>query len=177
MFNFFIFQLKSIQSTIKHRLKMPESKNFRPLIIILALITLAALVTCKMQINDLILNFMTGFFLVFGGVKLLDLRAFADGFQNYDIIARKLKFYGYVYPFIELAFGFLMLAGFHPDWLLFIEVIIMAIGGVGVLIKIYHGEKFNCACLGTLLNVPITYVTLVENFGMAILGLILIAMN
>ncbi len=50
-------------------------------------------------------NFMGAFFLAFAFFKFLDLRGFADSYRMYDIVARRLPFYGFVYPFIELALG------------------------------------------------------------------------
>ena len=58
-----------------------------------------------------------GFFLVFAGFKLMDLKGFAEGYSTYDLLAQRWFGYGYVYPFIELSFGLLMLAGYHPVWL------------------------------------------------------------
>jgi len=50
----------------------------------------------------------------------------------------------------------------------------MGIGGIGVSIKISKREKFQCACLGTWINVPLTKVTLLENVLMAVMALIVI---
>jgi len=63
-----------------------------------------------------------------------------------------------------------MLAGIHTIPILLAEMVIMVLGGIGVLIKILRKEEFMCVCLGTVLKVPLTYVTLVENFGMALLA-------
>ena len=82
--------------------------------------------------------------------------------------------HGYVYPFVELTFGLLMLASYHPTWLLWIEFAVMAFSGIGVSIKMAKREPFMCACLGTFLKVPLTYVTVIEDFGMATLALLLI---
>ena len=38
--------------------------------------------------------------------------------------------------------------------------------GVGVLKSILSGQKIKCACLGTVLNVPLSTVSVLENFGM-----------
>ncbi len=67
-----------------------------------------------------------------------------------------------------------MLAQFHPDWLLWTELVAMAFSGLGVAIKLLKGEEFQCACLGTFLKVPLTKITLIEDFGMALLAFILL---
>jgi hypothetical protein len=85
-----------------------------------------------------------------------------------------MEAYGYVYPFIELGFGLLMLGGLHPPALLWAEVVVMAFSGLGVALKLAKGERFQCSCLGMFLKVPLTKVTLVEDFGMAALALYLL---
>lgn len=150
-------------------------KSYIPLIVIVGMILVAsyvALIGESFSYSALILNFMTGFFLVFAGFKLMDLKGFVEGYSTYDLLAQKWKGYGYIYPFIELAFGLTMLAGYHPAWLLWTEFAVMIFSGVGVVIKLAKGEEFQCACLGTFLKVPLTYVTVIEDFGMAALALL-----
>ena len=150
-------------------------RSYMPLVVVIALITaVSAIVSRNGELSDFIINFMTGFFIVFTGFKLMDLKGFAEGYSTYDLLAQKWFGYGYIYPFIELAFGFLMLSGYHPEWLLWTEFAVMAFSGLGVGTKLAKGEEFMCACLGTFLKVPLTKVTLVEDFGMAALALILL---
>jgi len=61
-------------------------------------------------------------------------------------------------------------------WLLWFEAGLMIFSGVGVVIKISKGEKFQCVCLGTSLKVPLTYVTLIEDFGMAAIAVALVVL-
>ena len=49
--------------------------------------------------------FMGGFFLVFSFFKFLDLPGFARSYRSYDLLARAVPSYGYIYPFLELALG------------------------------------------------------------------------
>ncbi len=152
-------------------------RNYIPLLVILLMISSTALIVSGNRgfaLEDFLLAFMTGFFLVFGGFKLMDLKGFAHGYATYDLLASRWYGYGYVYPFVEVTFGLLMLGGFHPDWLLWSELGLMVFSGMGVGIKLARKEKFRCACLGTLLKVPLTSVTLVEDFGMALLLLFVI---
>lgn len=149
-------------------------RSYVPLIVIISLILISSLVVAFQAgtsfLQNAIIYFMTGFFLVFGAFKLMDLKGFAEGYSTYDLLAQKVFGYGYIYPFIELGFGLLMLSGFHSTWLLFTEMALMIFSGIGVAIKIVKKEEFMCACLGTFLKVPLTYVTLIEDFGMAILA-------
>jgi hypothetical protein len=143
-----------------------------------------ALVTATIALRDaglgilssrsIIEHFMIGFFLVFGAFKLMDLKGFVKGYSTYDLLAQRWSGYGYIYPFIEVSLGlFMLLRPVSTPFLLF-EIALMLFSGVGVAIKLQKGEKFQCACLGTVLKVPLTKITLIEDFGMVLLGLILI---
>jgi hypothetical protein len=61
--------------------------------------------------------------------------------------------------------------------LLVAEIAVMVFSGIGVAIKIAKKEEFMCACLGTFLKIPLTKVTLVEDFGMAALGMIMLLLS
>lgn len=156
-------------------------KSYLPLITIFALLLAAAAVVSwkdysigSFSVSNFIGYFMAGFFLVFAGFKLMDLKGFAEGYSTYDILAGRWFGYGFIYPFIELGFGLAMLAGLHNPPLLWAEVALMLFSGTGVAIKLARGEEFQCACLGTFLKVPLTKITLIEDFGMAALaGLLL----
>jgi len=151
-------------------------KNYIPLGVIVGLIFITSLAVAfpEFEIKTIIRTFMAGFFLVFAGFKLIDLKGFAEGYSTYDLLAKKWYTYGYIYPFIELFFGLSMVIGFYELQILWLEFIIMTFSGVGVFLKLLKGEKFQCVCLGTFLKVPLTKVTLIEDFGMATLALLMI---
>lgn len=155
-----------------------NTDSYTPLIVIVLLITVsaAALALKDLQLGVFTLGnairyFMTGFFLVFAGFKLVDLKGFAEGYSTYDLLAKRWYGYGFVYPFIELGFGLAMLMGYETRGLFIAEFLVMTFSGIGVAVKIAKKERFQCACLGTFLKVPLTKVTLIEDFGMAALAL------
>lgn len=108
-------------------------------------------------------NFMGAFFGAFAFFKLLDLRGFADSYRMYDIVARRLPAYGYVYPFIELGLGAAYIAGFQPTAVNFITLAVMSVSSIGVIQSVLQKRKIRCACLGTVFNLPMSTVTLVED--------------
>jgi hypothetical protein len=157
---------------------------YKPLIIIVGMITLVTLVLMLKDFQsgmfmweDVMANFMAGFFLVFAGFKLLDLKGFADAYATYDILAKRVHGYGYVYPFIELGLGLLFLVGNESTPLLVATLALMTFSGLGVLQKLAAKEEVHCACLGTLIKVPLTSVALVEDFGMAVMTLAMLAVR
>lgn len=147
--------------------------TYQPLFIIVLLIVLPSFVA-SLDIRNWTINglqfmehWMAGFFLVFAGFKLLNVSGFAEGYSKYDLLAKQWKGYGYVYPFIELTLGLLYLQIPGNLYLNAFTLALMLFSGLGVAIKLAKREKFQCACLGTFIDVPLTKVTLVEDFGMA----------
>ena len=108
-------------------------------------------------------NFMGAFFLAFSFFKLLDLRGFADAYRGYDVVARRVPAYGYVYPFIELLLGVAYVTNFQPVATNLATLVVMAVSSVGVLRSVLNKRAIRCACLGTVFNLPMSTVTLVED--------------
>lgn len=145
--------------------------KYKPLFIIIGLIALTAYVTAlegnTVDWNTFAMHFMAGFFLVFSGFKLLDVKGFAEGYSTYDLLAKRIPAYGMIYPFIELALGTLYAMGSVSQNLLVVTLALMLFSGLGVAIAMAKKQKFQCACLGTFIDVPLTNITLIEDFGMA----------
>ena len=110
-------------------------------------------------------------------LKLRDLRSFSNMFLNYDVLARRVVRYAYVYPFAELAAAVLMVAG--GIWGLVAAPVALFIGTVGawsVFKAVYLDRRdLKCACTGGGTNVPLGFVSLSENLAMIAMGLWMIA--
>lgn len=115
--------------------------------------------------------FMGSFFLVFGALKVIRLRAFAMAYREYDLLAMRSSTYAHTYPFIELVLAFGYFAGFYPVAVNTITLVVMLIGALGVYRKLRQREEIPCACLGTVFKVPMTWVTLGEDLLMAAMAL------
>lgn len=111
--------------------------------------------------------FMGVFFLVFGLFKVADISGFVDSYANYDLIAKQFPAYGYIYPFIELALAAGFLFNFAPLTVNAATLGIMTVGSVGVAKELFSGRKIKCACLGTYIKLPLSTVSLIEDFTMA----------
>jgi len=112
---------------------------------------------------DFMLDFMGLFFFVFSLFKFLDLSGFALSFAMYDPLAKRLPLYGRVYPFLELILGFLLLAKLQLPIALLVTVILLSITTIGVCIVLLQKKQITCACLGTVLKLPMTQATFIEN--------------
>lgn len=115
-------------------------------------------------------HFMGGFFIVFSFFKILNLRGFADAYSTYDVVAKKFRVYGYVYPFVELGLGVAYLAAIAPLYTNLITLAVMSVSSIGVIQSLLKKNKIQCACLGTIFNLPMTKITLVEDLLMVVMA-------
>lgn len=145
-------------------------RDFMPLIIIFSLIALFTLIRqffhgwdAMYAMNDI----MAGFFIIFGGFKILNLRNFVTAYKKYDLLAERSTAYAYAYPFIEVTLGFAYLYRFMPLLTNLITYVLMLTGAIGVAIALATGKELMCACLGMVFKLPMTYVTLLEDIVMA----------
>lgn len=148
-------------------------KTYYPLLLIVTLISVVSL-RGALNVHEWMLHFMAGFFIVFGFFKLLDIRGFRDAFSGYDVLAKKWYAYGFIYPFLELALGFAFLFRFQVSEALWASIILMGFGGIGVVKALSQKQTIRCACLGTALNLPMSTVTLIENFGMVAMSIFML---
>jgi len=132
-------------------------ETFRPLLTIFLFITVVSVLTSmhnkQLDVMQWMNAFMAGFFLVFSFLKLLDVKAFADSYSTYDLLAKHVKTYGYVYPFIELALGLAYLTSFEPKFTAVATIAVMGFSSVGVIQTVLDKKKIQCACLGALVNI------------------------
>jgi hypothetical protein len=119
-------------------------------------------------------NFMGGFFVAFSFFKLLNLRGFVDAYQTYDVLARPVRAYGYVYPFIELGLGVAFLLRVAPVATNIVTLVVMVVSAIGVTQALLQKRRIQCACLGTVFNLPMTKVTFLEDALMAGMALVML---
>lgn len=110
--------------------------------------------------------FMGGFFLVFSFFKFLDIRGFASSYQSYDLLAKAVPAYGYVYPFLELGLGLAWAFVGGTVAVAASTVLLMGFSAIGVIIAVSRKQAIQCACLGTVFNLPMSTVTIVEDLLM-----------
>lgn len=142
--------------------------TYYPLLLVMVLIAVVPLATGTFM--GWMMGFMAGFYIVFGAFKLLDVPAFARSYSQYDIIAKHFKPWGYMYPFVEVALGFGFLFWIDMITLSWIALGLSLIGAIGALQVVSAKQTIQCACLGTVFNLPMSFVTIVENVGMAVMA-------
>jgi uncharacterized membrane protein HdeD (DUF308 family) len=153
--------------------------TYKPLLLILAYIGVSSMLiqipTGIVSANETMRYFMAGFFLVFSFFKLLDLQSFANAYADYDLLAQRWRTWGLIYPFVELALGLAYLVQWQPALTNLLTLIVMGFSAIGVLRAVLGQQEIRCACLGTVFQLPMSTVTIIEDLGMAgMAGLMLI---
>ena len=152
---------------------------YKPILLIFFYITfISSLVTFSYQLeyHHWMNLFMAQFFLAFSFFKFLNLKAFAESFSMYDIVAREIKSYGFIYPFIEFALAISYLVNFNPTLTNVTTIFVMGISSIGVIKSVLNKQNIQCACLGAVFNLPMSTVTIIEDLvmvAMAIMALII----
>lgn len=153
--------------------------TYYPLLLIAAYIALAAFAgtasAAGIDWRAWMTNFMAGFFLVFSAFKFLNLRGFANAYATYDLLAKAWPGYGYVYPFLELALGIAYLFRIAPDATYIATMVLMGFSSLGVLNALLQKRRIECACLGTVLKLPMSTITLVEDLSMVLMAAAMLA--
>ena len=161
-----------------HGMKVSSTKfsDFIPLIVIFIVIIAITWILASPDMFSIFRNFMGVFFLVFGAFKVVNIKGFADAYGQYDLLAKRSRLYGYLYPFIELGLGFAYLFSFKLLIINWITLVIMLLGALGVYLKLRKRELIPCACLGVVFKIPMTWVTLGEDLLMAAMALAMIVL-
>lgn len=166
---------KATEEVAKSLSKQDETKRwfatYQPLFLMISYILVTTLAINFSQegfdTERWMMHFMAGFFLVFSFFKLLDIRAFANSYAMYDLLAMRSKAYGFIYPFIELYLGMAYLLAFEPQTTNTITVILMGFSSLGVIRSVMKKQKIRCACLGTVFELPMSTITIIEDLLMA----------
>ncbi len=144
-------------------------QTYKPLLLVFAYILGISLITSyRGEFNSMqwMAHFMSAFFIVFSFFKLLNLKGFADSYSSYDVLAKNVYAYGYVYPFIELALGIAYLTGFNMQITNIATIIVMGFSSIGVIQAVSNKRRIQCACLGAVFNLPMSTVTIIEDLLM-----------
>lgn len=153
-----------------------ELSDYWPLLVLIlvsAVTGWAIAVTGEVTMRTWMHYFMGVFLCIFALLKLFHPSAFADGFEMYDLLAKRWRAYGYLYPWIELLLGLGYLAFFHPPFVYGATIVVLGFSTIGVVAGLRAGLDINCPCMGSVLDVPLSTVTLVEDIAMVVMAMAL----
>ena len=155
-----------------------DDQSYYPILLIFGYITVITLLIQlshgSFNLMQWMSHFMAGFFLVFSFFKLMNLKGFQEGYSMYDVIVKRIPVWGFIYPFIELTLGIAYLNGFQPLVTNIVTLFVMGISSIGVIQSMIKKTQIQCACLGTVIKLPLGKVTLFEDLLMVIMSAVMI---
>ena len=167
------FSVSSNESTLEIDQEQSKLQQLKPLLIILTYISVASILMNYKNWNssEAMLDFMGLFYIVFSFFKMLDLKGFPESFRMYDPLAKRLPIYGRIYPFIETGLGLMLLMRYEVKIALIITLFVLGVTTIGVTKTLLDKKSIRCACLGTVLKLPMTEATFIENIIMIVMAI------
>lgn len=160
----------------------PGATSYRPVAALFAMTALMALAASAAAFGSPFTIHAAMWFIAFSMcvlalLKLQDVDRFATMFLNYDLLARRWVPYATIYPFAEATAGVLMVAGVLTWLSAPLALFIGGIGAVSVIKAVYIDKRsIKCACVGGSSNVPLGFVSLLENVMMVAMAVWMLAM-
>jgi copper chaperone CopZ len=169
----------TVQKKISNSKKISATKvrQLTPLLIIfIYLIAGTLFISYQIDLNleKSMQIFMGLFFIVFSFFKFLDYKGFPDSFKRYDPLAKRIPVYAKIYPFLETIIGIAFILDWNLELFLLITIGILSFTTYGVIRALIIGSDIECACLGTVLKLPMTEATLIENGIMLSMSIMLL---
>ncbi|AWL09937.1 Cu(2+)-exporting ATPase [Aquirufa nivalisilvae] len=168
------YTISAIQFNETEELAKSWFETYKPILLIFFYISL---VVVLVQINSERFNimmamqyFMAGFFLVFSFFKFLNLKGFAESYVMYDVFAKRIPIWAYLYAFIEVSLGMAYLINFNPLVTNIFTFTVMSLSIIGVLQSVFNKRKIQCACLGAVFNLPMSTITIIEDALMIVMS-------
>lgn len=119
-------------------------------------------------------DFMAVFFIVFATFKFLNVEEFSVTYQSYDVIAKRFPIWGYAFPFIEGALGLTYLIINQSLFLNIATLLLTGTAAIGVFKELQNKSNIMCACLGKVIKLPLSKVSLVEDVAMFAMAAVMI---
>jgi len=122
--------------------------------------------------------YMGVFMFTFAVVKLLDYKMFVFAFSTYDFVAKRVKAYANVYPFIILGLSGMYIIDILPYFRNVATLIVALVASIGVVQDVYiKRNQLSCGILGRVIRLPFTTMSLIESaalVGISVLSLFLL---
>lgn len=171
-----VLQTKPHAQQVCNNVKETNLCSYKPALVIVSLLIIASvlgsleLATGKIFGKQSLALFMASYFFVVSGLKLVDLKGFAHGYKQYNVVAAYVPAYAFVYPFIELILGTQYILQPFNYTLHIITIVLMVLSSI----RSYKGvSKAQCTNVdfGTCIRTPQTILTPII---IAILALIML---
>lgn len=161
-------------ATSKERTFFETLILFKPLILTVLLSFVFGIAITFFQtfsVERLIMNCMGTFITLIGLLKVRDVHKFVQMFRRYDPLAKNSIFYAKCYPYLETTLGVLILSGIFVVPVQVAVIFIYTCTSTGIIRSLNAKENLVCACLGGGVVLPLSNVTIFENFTMIAMAL------
>ena len=142
----------------------------KPILLALTIVIVSSLsIQTPFQNFDLdnwFITYMGLFFMLFSFLKLLNIKGFSLTFSRYDLLGKNIPGFSISYPFLEFCLGVAFLTNSLLIAANLATLIFMISQSIGVGNVLRKKEIIQCACLGSSINLPVSYLTLIENLVM-----------
>ena len=142
----------------------------KPILLALTIVIVSSLsIQTPFQNFDLdnwFITYMGLFFMLFSFLKLINIKGFSITFSKYDLLGKNIPGFSISYPFLEFCLGIAFLTNSLLITANLTTLIFMISQSIGVGNVLRKKEIIQCACLGSSINLPVSYLTLIENLVM-----------
>ena len=142
----------------------------KPILLALTIVIVSSLsIQTPFQNFDLdnwFITYMGLFFMLFSFLKLLNIKGFSLTFSRYDLLGKNIPGFAISYPFLEFCLGVAFLTNSLLIAANLATLIFMISQSIGVGNVLRKKEIIQCACLGSSINLPVSYLTFIENLVM-----------
>lgn len=128
-----------------------------------------------MTVEGVMRAYMGVFLTVFALLKIFDIEGFANGFEMYDLAGMRSRGYAVAYPFVELGLGLWWFSGLLMPVASVVTIAVFMFGALGVVMALWRGLDIECPCMGNILSVPLSTVTLTEDLAMVAMAAAMLA--
>lgn len=165
------------------RVADPKAVTYKPVAAVFAITALMALAASYAAFGNALTMRAGEWFIAFSmcvlaTLKLQNIDTFSSMFLGYDLLAKRWVPYSYVYPFAEGLAGILMIAHAFTWLSVPIAMVIGGVGAVSVFKAVYMDKReLKCACVGGGSNVPLGFVSFIENVMMLAMAVWMLPMT
>lgn len=167
----------SLQEHFDDGIQEEGKPSYKPVIALFSMTALMAMAVSYASFSSVFNIMAAEWFIAFSMCalalqKLRDINSFADEFLSYDLLAQRYLPYAKIYPFAEGGAGILMIAGALNFISIPVALFIGGIGAISVFKAVYIDKRdLRCACVGGNSNVPLGFVSLLENVMMVAMAI------
>jgi len=154
-----------------------EYKKLRNIFVVILSVALLLSFVRGFSVERFFADFLAVFLIAFAALKFIDIEYFAHSYRNFDLIASRLRPWGYTVPFVEAFLGFWYLLSEAPQKLNILAIVFAGSALVGVLIGSRRKKRPENAATKKFIKLPLIKVSFIENGVILSIALLLLMLK